>query len=352
MIFDTNSTPKKEIKRRHLLLLVSAVVLGWIIWWIVNAHNYHAMHGNQLIRAILVDMIETMVEIVMLVELSLIYCNLVIRVFWNQAHTINRLFAQVIVLTILNMASALGFCALYQVIYPKENLFFRVFISDFTVISILSTTYFVSFIISRHHREEAISLRAKLDNLALQTNNHFVFNCFGTLGGMIRTSPDDAERFLQHFSQMYRYLMQNSNKHVVSLKDEILFTENFITLINYRYEGIMVEIDDSLKRVNAYIPPVSVQQLVENAVKHNSHGSKVSLHISIKKQADMFVVENNIIPREDSYQIKSGIGLENLRKRVSLVSGKEIAVQNEGTTFSVQIPLIYEEDLKYESLDY
>lgn len=351
-IFDTNSTPKEEIKRRHVLLLVSAVILSWIVWGSVNMYNYRTMHGSQLIREVLVDMIETLVEIVVLAELSLIYCKLVIRVFWNHAHSIYRLFAQVIILTILNVLSTLLFCVLYQVVYPNENLFFRVFISDFAVISVLSTTYFVSFIISRHHREEMIALRAKLDNLALQTNNHFVFNCFGTLGGMIRTSPDDAERFLQNFSQIYRYLMRNSNKHLVSLKEEIQFTENFITLIKYRYEGISVDIDESLRRVNAYVPPVSVQQLVENAVKHNGHGPKVSLRVSIIKQADTIVVENNIVPRRDSYQNKSEIGLENLHKRVSLVSGKEIAVQNDGTIFRVQIPLIYEEDLRYESLDY
>ena len=111
-IFDTNSTPKDEIKRRHVLLLVSAVILSWIVWGSVNMYNYRTMHGSQLIREVLVDMIETLVEIVVLAELSLIYCKLVIRVFWNHAHSIYRLFAQVIILTILNMLSTLLFCVL------------------------------------------------------------------------------------------------------------------------------------------------------------------------------------------------------------------------------------------------
>ncbi len=352
-IFDTKSTSKEEIKRRHLLLLVNAVILSWMVWCILNLPYYRQLHGEPLFREIIVDMVEHMIEIVVLVELSLVYSKIIIRVFWNQRWTFARPFIQVIVLTLLNVLSSLVIGVVYQAVYPdNDGLFLRVFATDFTVVTVLSTTYFISFLLSRHHAEESNALQSKLDNLALQTNNHFMFNCFSTLGGMIRTAPDDAEKFLQSLSHIYRYLVQNSEKHVISLMEELHFSEEYITLVNYRYTGIDVVIDKALKKTNAYVAPVSVQQLVENAVKHNGHGSNLFLHISIYKQADTLVVENNIVPLKDGYLQTTEFGLNNLRKRIRLVSGKELVIQNDGTMFRVQLPLIYEEELKDESLDY
>lgn len=352
-IFDTSSTPRKEIKRRHLILLVNAVALSWIVWCVLNMPYYRQLHGYSLLREILVDITEHLIEIVLLVELSLVYSRIIIRIFWNQKRTIARLFAQVIVLTLLNVLSSLVSGVVYHVIYPDiPGLFLRVFITDFTVVTVLSTTYFVSFLVSRHHSEELVALQSKLDNLALQTNNHFMFNCFSTLGSMIRTAPDDAELFLQNLSRIYRYLVQNYDRHIISLSDELHFTDDYITLVKYRYTGIEVAIDDALRKTNAYVFPVSVQQLVENAVKHNGHGVNNSLLITITKQTDMLVVENNIIPLKDNYLWTAKTGLENLKKRIRLISGKELVIQNDGTTFRVRIPLIYEEELKNESLDY
>ena len=351
-IFDTDANSQKEIRRRHILLIVNAIVLSWLVWCIVNAQHYRQIHGMRLLRDILTDLLEHLIEIVVLVELSIVYSKLIIRIHWKRERTIVRLFAQVIILTVMNVMTAIAIGVIYQVIYPEDpTILLRVFITDFAVVSTLSTTYFVSFLVSRHHRAEKIALRTKLDNLSLQTNNHFMFNCFGTLSNLIQTKPNDAEQFLQSLSQMYRYLMQNGDRRLIPLKEELRFTDNYISLVNYRYKGITVRIDDSLRRTNAYVFPVSVQQLVENAVKHNSHGAKVTLQVDVKKQGDALVVENNIVPLKYDGLKSSKTGIENLRKRVNLISGKDIDVQDDGSFFRVQIPLIYEEDLRDESLD-
>ena len=350
-----------------MLLLVNAVVLSWIVWCIVNFRNYAELQGVVLLKEVLIDMLENLIEVSVLVELSLLYSRIIFRVFWKHNKTIRNLFTQVIILTLFNILTCLVFGMVYRVLYPEdESIIFRIFISDYTVVSILSTTYFVSFLISRYRNEEEakihaermalqnenIALQAKMDKLALQTNNHFMFNCFSTLGGMIRTRPEDAERFLIELSETYRYLVRNGDRHIIPLKDELLFTEHYVTLVHYRYDGISVKIDDGLRNTDAFTTPVSIQQLVENAVKHNRHGNEEQLLVEILRSEDYIVVRNNILKRLDEDAGNTQSGLKNLEERIRLISGKDIIVNNDGLTFTVRVPLIYEEELNDESMDY
>ena len=361
-IFDTINTTAEERRRRHVFLLVNAVVLSWIIWCIVNWRNYAALNGSLLFREILVDFLENLVEVIALVELSIIYSKIIIRVFWNQKRTITRLFLQVFILSLLNALSSLAIGELYHMIYPEEQgILLRIFISDFFVVSVLTTTYFVSFLISRHRKEEEvrllsekrereqeiISMQTKLDNLALRTDNHFIFNSFSTLGGMIRTQPDDAEKFLQELSEMFRYLVRNGDRKIVSLREEISFTEHYVTLINYRYDGIRVSIDKSLRKINAYIFPVSIQQLVENAVKHGLGRMERGGTVIVRTQ--MLPAEHRVTIVDDGagFDMDSvsddgmHIGLANTRQRLDAMCGATLEVQSErgrGTTVVMHIP--------------
>lgn len=366
-IFDTSSTPIKDRKKRYIFLLINAIVLSWAVWCIVNFRNYAALPKDEVLKEVLVDMLETVIEVTVLVSLSILYCKIIFRIFWGNERTLNKLFSQVIILTLLNVLTSLAIGWLYSLIYPTdEGIMLRIFISDFTVVSILSTTYFVSFLMSRHRDEKEARLlaekkaaeekltaaQAKLDKLALQTNNHFIFNSFSTLGGMIKTQPDDAEQFLQGLSAMYRYLVRNGDRHLIPLKDEIQFTENYATLVHYRYDGVRIKIDYALRKTDALVPPVSIQQLVENAVKHNRHGDEEQLLVEVSRIEDYIVVRNNILELSDKEAGSTGSGLKNLADRIRLIAGKDIIVDNDGATFTVRVPLIYEEDLRDESMDY
>lgn len=349
-------------------MLVNAVVLSWIVWSIVNYRQYAEFHGVALLKEVLIDILENLIEVSLLVELSILYCKIIFSVFWKHERTIKRLFAQVLILTLCNIGTCLVFGILYSLLYPEEErLLFKIFISDYTVVSILSTTYFVSFLMSRYRdekdarllsekkyvEEQLIASQAKLDRLTLQTNNHFIFNCFGTLGGMIKTCPDDAEQFLHGLSAMYRYLVRNADRHLIPLKEEISFTDNYATLVHYRYDGVRIEIDDTLRKTDALVTPVSIQQLVENAVTHNSHGGEDQLLVEVLRSKDYIVVRNNILELLTDKEARStGSGLKNLADRIRLIAEKDIIVDNEGATFTVRVPLIYEEDLKDESMDY
>ena len=203
----------------------------------------------------------------------------------------------------------------------------------------------------RLKEEENILLHSKLKNLSLQTNNHFVFNSFSTLFGLIKTSPEDAEIFLQGLSRIYRYLVSNGAKSIVELKDELSFVNDYARLVQFRYTGISIHIDPLLFSVDGFVCPVSIQGLVENAVKHNRHGKENQLTIDIHQRVNSIVVTNNILPREDQVS-STGSGLTNLKERYSLLTEQEIMIFDDGGRFEVCIPILFYEDLKDESIDY
>ncbi|MBO6170268.1 MAG: hypothetical protein J6O51_09925 [Bacteroidales bacterium] len=149
-LFDTSSTKAGDRKRRFLFLLINAIVLSWVVWSIVNFRNYAALPRDEVLKEILVDMLESVIEVTVFVALSVLYSNIIFKLFWGHKRTLNKLFFQVITLTFFTALTSLAIGWLYSVIYPTdEGIMLRIFISDFTVVSILSTTYFVSFLISR-----------------------------------------------------------------------------------------------------------------------------------------------------------------------------------------------------------
>lgn len=352
-ILDIRHPSISDVIKRCLRLFGCALSISLLIWVIVNMPHYRQVPREDLPPIIFTNIIEKTVEVASLLGLSAMYSKLLTIVFWKHKRTFFRLFLQVVILSLINLLTALAYGAVFNRIHLGNASFFQcIFITDFFVVNVLSVTYFVSFLVGGDYREQITALETQLNNLAIQTNNHFLFNGFCTLSGLISKSPKDAQRFLDSLCQLYRYMVNNCNRGIVPLEDEIEFTNNYIILINYRFKGISISIDESLRKSNTYIVPISIQQLIENAVKHNGHPMDSPLYIKVYKQKDALIVENNINPLKDSPSPQSGTGLETLSRRIHIVSRKGIGIYNDGSVFRVIIPLIYEEDLMYEDMDY
>lgn len=347
------------------MVVLLAIAVSWLLWCVVSIPYYADFSGWALIGEMGVDFAEHLVETTVLIELSLLFCTAVVRVFWKQKKTFGRMLVMVLLVALFNILCAYGVAAFYRAVYPgNTTVFWRVFYTDSAMTSVLSTTCLISFLISRHRDEEEAkaqaevqatekeisALQSRLDTLALQADNHFVFNSFSTLYNLIPEEAEDARAFTLNISNIYRYLMMNSSTHEVPLQKELSFTKKYINLIGYRYSGVSAEIAGDIDTNNAYVVPVSVQMLVENALKHNRHGEGAGLRIHIFRDGDMIVVENNILPRLDSPE-KSGRGLKNLNSRYELLSGRKLSINNDGKTFRVGLPLLSANDLRYESSD-
>jgi two-component system LytT family sensor kinase len=184
--------------------------------------------------------------------------------------------------------------------------------------------------------ENLIFLNETLKN---QVNPHFLFNSLNTLSSLITSQPDVAEKFIGSLSSIYRYILDNSRKDKVSLNSELKFINDYFDLHRVRDED-KIFLNINAPGADAYsILPVSLQILIENAIKHNMATRESPLTISISIEDRNVFVKNNL--QKMATQIKStGIGLKNLAERVRLITGEELVIEETNDSFIVKVPLL------------
>ena len=186
-------------------------------------------------------------------------------------------------------------------------------------------------------REEKLIFQ--YETLKSQVNPHFLFNSLNSLSTLIRKDPDLSEQYIQKLSTIYRYILENEIKEFVPLSAEMEFVSNYFFLQKIRDEekiDLKVELN---KNENIQVLPVSVQLLVENALKHNSATRKQPLEITIHFEGiDKLVVRNNL-QKKTQLNSSSKIGLKNLNERSRLILNREIEIQETEDEFVVKIPV-------------
>jgi sensor histidine kinase YesM len=177
------------------------------------------------------------------------------------------------------------------------------------------------------------------ETLRNQVNPHFLFNSLNTLSSLISIQPEIAESFINRLSSIYRYILENISKDKVSLDAELSFIRDYFFLHKIR-DDEKIELEVKVKETEKFeILPVSLQILVENAIKHNKATREEPLKISIFVDGQLIVVKNNL--QRVATQIRStGIGLKNLAERVRLISGRDLIIEETNNYFLVKVPLL------------
>jgi sensor histidine kinase YesM len=185
------------------------------------------------------------------------------------------------------------------------------------------------------------SLQSQFESLKNQMSPHFLFNSLTALKSLIEDSPKLAEQYINHLSQVLRYTLQSHKKQIVTLKEELDFTESYLFLLKMRYDtNFRIETDIQKKYYNHGLPPLTIQTLVENAVKHNEISQEFPLLISIQTNDPGFLTVKNKIQEKLTPENGTGIGLTNLIKLFQILGEKKIQIINNGTEFIVEVPLI------------
>ncbi len=202
------------------------------------------------------------------------------------------------------------------------------------------------YLLSRRHQMEmeyehlqAENLLIRYETLENQLDPHFLFNSLNTLSGLIGTDDDKAQEYLMQLASTYRYTIQQNK--LVPLADELSFTNAYLYMMNIRY-GDNLTVVQHLDGVQSgyYVVPISVQLLLENAIKHNVVSNRHPLTVTIEAIGqDTLRVRNPLCAKEEDTTTE-GIGLSNLDKRYELIAGEHISVSNDGTEFCVDIPLV------------
>lgn len=191
-------------------------------------------------------------------------------------------------------------------------------------------------------REESLQRKAlelKLEAMKNQVNPHFLFNSLNTLSTLVHKDPDMAVNMISHMSDIYRYVLEQKDNKVVEWSVEKQFVENYISLQQIRFaNNIRVQIDTGGKK-DFYVVPLSVQMLVENAIKHNVISSDEPLSIQIYVKDNFLVVKNNLQVKS-SLKKSVSIGLENIKIQYEILDNRKVEVLKGGGEFTVKLPLI------------
>ena len=189
---------------------------------------------------------------------------------------------------------------------------------------------------------EKMSMEHEFENLKGQVNPHFLFNCFNTLSSLIEEDKKEAERFLDELSKVYRYLLRNNEEGLSSVEKEIRFIQSYYELLRTRYgEGLQLSIEIDRRYYPYQLPTLSLQLLVENAVKHNIVSRQQPLVMEIFTTAGNKLVVNNNLQRKTMNKPSTRIGLSNIRAKYKLMKLEGFQVVEGERNFMVVLPLIW-----------
>jgi hypothetical protein len=160
------------------------------------------------------------------------------------------------------------------------------------------------------------------------------------LTSLIEENPAAATKFTTALSKVYRYVLEQKNKELVTVEEELKFAQLYMSLIKMRFEdSIIFDVPKELSNPEGKVVPLSLQLLLENAVKHNQVTPSRKLHISIYEDKGNLVIKNNIQPK-NVVKESSGVGLRNIRQRYYLLTDRQVTVQQNEKEFWVSIPLL------------
>ncbi|NVO21658.1 MAG: histidine kinase [Bacteroidetes bacterium] len=191
----------------------------------------------------------------------------------------------------------------------------------------------------RSEKFKSEMLAYKYESLRNQLNPHFLFNSLNVLSDLVYADQAQAVKFIQQLSGLFRYVLDSREKELVKLQEEKDFLQSFIFLLKTRFEDkLEIQLDFSASPEDLIVP-MTLQLLVENAVKHNEVSEKFPLKVSIRKEEQSLVVENNL-QLKVAGETSKGTGLQNIEQQFSFFTDRKIEIMNSDGNFTVRVPIL------------
>lgn len=273
--------------------------------------------------------------------------NLSLFFYFNQKVSQRLAYFIIIVITsfvayfgMLIISNSLSVVSEIRVVKPV-GVGFRGVVANLLIITYLySTTIFSKFkqVEAENERLKSNQLEGQLLQLKAQLNPHFLFNSLNTLKVMVEDKDENSVEYLIKLSEVYRYFLDNSESHLATVQAELKIAQAYFFMLKNRFEdNISLEISLSSKALERKMPAMSLQLLIENAVKHNVISKGKSLKICVYETDNQLVVKNNIQPKR-SVELSTQIGLKNLNDRSKLLTYQEVEIEKTEKAFTVKIP--------------
>ena len=300
-----------------VLLCVTMCILVWVSLGISNwFFGYYLSMPIRKVKKIIIPVFLAFMLIILLI--SLIVISLQIYVYYlltgmDTTHFISNLF---------------------EVEFPQT-------IKYYSVCALMASAFFFYSIwrqaVDREQQLREENLKYRYRTLKTQVNPHFLFNSLNTLSEIIYVDTKKADNYIQQLAGIYRYILDHEETDLIPLKDELRFVSRYFDLQKER-DGDKIQLEINIRKAEKYsIVPISLQILVENALKHNSASKENPLRIIIHNEDESFIVITNNKQKRNTLKSTPGTGLTNLKERVKLIMGKEMTIETDNNQFTVKL---------------
>lgn len=338
----------------YLKELKKAVVIGVILWVVLLIIGL--LEGKSFANTdrLLLNFVYTILYSVVLYFSNALLFVYLDKKFKNERFSVKRLmigFAASLPITMM----MIFMLRLIDEVWIKGELL-EVFLKTQTFISYVDTliiTVIILLIIHlvylyKLHQETrlkeqkvlAVTANAQFESLKNQIDPHFLFNSLNVLSSLIEENPENAQRFTTSLSKIYRYVLEQKDKELIALEEELSFAKTYMNLLKMRFENsISYEIDSANMVPEAKVVPLSLQLLLENTIKHNIVSEQKPLHIKIYIENSYLIVENNF-QKKEVLKERQGVGLQNIVNRYGLISERKVLIEQTIEAFKVKIPVL------------
>jgi sensor histidine kinase YesM len=333
---------------KRLLFAVLLALAGGLLLEVV----FRLQYRNYLLMQSWEWYIGAIVLTVMYVEIvSLFNKRFDSTLSWDKK-PVYRLNMQILVHSLAALALFNGIRLLYVLLFSEQQFILlndEITIAVFVLIVAIVLNIFDFALILLYQWRESLaeaekykkeSAEFEFEMLQAQINPHFLFNSLNTLSSLVYEDADRSAEFIRKLSDVYRHVLESRHKDVISIEEEISFIRSYIFLLELRFgEKLTIDLNIEDEYLKRKILPLSLQLLIENAVKHNIVSQKRPLSISIYNDNRYIIVENPLQPKAVSKQ-GNRMGLKNISNRYRALSGEQIIVRIEDEQFSVKLPII------------
>ncbi|RBN50841.1 histidine kinase [Flavobacterium psychrolimnae] len=217
-----------------------------------------------------------------------------------------------------------------------------IIITFFVTLSIYTISFYKAYNENKVKEQKIIAgtANAKFESLKNQIDPHFLFNSLNVLSSLIEENPENAQRFTTSLSKIYRYVLEQKDKELVSVDEELAFAKTYMNLLKMRFENsLFYEMPTTAISAEAKVVPLSLQLLLENTVKHNVVSEQRPLHIRIYVEGDYLAVQNDY-QKKEVLQERQGVGLQNIINRYGIITNRKVLIAQNEQTFTVKIPIL------------
>ncbi|MGX7668323.1 histidine kinase [Flavobacterium pedocola] len=217
-----------------------------------------------------------------------------------------------------------------------------------TIMTFIVTLIFHAVFFYRSYQENRVkeqkiiagTASAKFESLKNQIDPHFLFNSLNVLSSLIEENPDNAQKFTSSLSKIYRYVLEQRDKELVSIEEELAFAKTYMNLLKMRFENsVFYELPEKVNNPEAKVVPLSLQLLLENTVKHNVVSEKKPLRIRIFERNNCLIVQNDL-QKKEVLKDRQGVGLQNIISRYAILTDRKVTITQSEKEFTVELPLL------------